>query len=516
MTDTPRNGDHDKLPAGGADAHALRCADCARSDSLVTDLEPTSRVPIPAEALAGFPDGVPHAKRGPRGVDRRSFLRNGLIGTAAVYSATRLDWGSMWEAALAEAAEPMQKSIVCIFLNGGNDGLNAIVPVAADQYSAYQAARSNIARITDTTTGSQASSGTQVGTTVMPGTGTTLAFANPLVSGTGNNTDTKGFDTLYGDGSGGAGSDLAVFPAADYTPANRSHFESRDYWFAGALQELQTGWLGRWLDAYGSQSNPLQAVSLDSSLSKQIRSSSAPVCAIEDLGGARFSVPGVTVADPNAEVGKLAAVAAPSAGNVSLARSRSIYGLTVDVSNRLTGLGAVQPGQGYPPNTDLSRKLQLAATLLSAGLGTRIVTIDWGSFDTHGGQVTAQDPQLAVLSRGLAAFKADLAARGIEQNVVTMVFSEFGRRIASNDSQGTDHGAGGMMLVSGSAVRGGLAGEHPGVKVDDDGDLVVKTDFRSVYQSLISEWLGGDPANVLPGGPFPGIQRYDGGTSLMK
>ena len=84
------------------------------------------------------------------------------------------------------------------------------------------------------------------------------------VSGTGNNGDTMGFDTLYGDGTGGAGSDLAVFPAADYTPANRSHFDSRDYWFAGALQKMQTGWLGRWLDTYGSQVNPLQAISLDS------------------------------------------------------------------------------------------------------------------------------------------------------------------------------------------------------------------------------------------------------------
>src|SRR4029079_1081106 len=88
----------------------------------------------------------------------------------------------------------------------------------------------------------------------------TLAFSNKLVSGAAadQNGDTKGFDTLYGDGSGGAGSDLAIFPAADYNPPNRSHFESRDYWFAGALSQLQTGWLGRWLDVYGSTSHPLQ------------------------------------------------------------------------------------------------------------------------------------------------------------------------------------------------------------------------------------------------------------------
>lgn len=492
----------------GRDVHALRCADCARSDSLVTDLEPTSSLPIPVEAMEGFKDGVPHARRTARGLDRRTFLRNGMVGVASVYSASRLDWGTVWEAAIAEAAEPMQKSIVCVFLNGGNDGLNTIVPVESAEHAAYQAARANIARIIGPT------SGAQIGTTPMAGTGGTLAFANPSVSGTGNNGDTKGFDTLYGDGSGGAGSDLAVFPAADYTPANRSHFDSRDYWFAGALQKLQTGWLGRWLDAYGSQVNPLQAVSLDSSLSKQIRSARAPVCAIQNLGGARFTVPGVG-GDANSEIGKLAGIAAGS-GNDGLARARSIYGLTVDVSNRLGGLRGSQQAAGYPANSDLSRKLQLAATLLGAGLGTRVVTIDWGSFDTHGDQLPSHDPQLSVLSRALGAFKADLAARGIEDKVVTMVFSEFGRRIASNDSLGTDHGAGGMMLVSGSAVRGGLAGEHPGVRVDDDGDLVVKTDFRSVYQSLIAEWLGGDPAAILPGGPFPALHRYDGGSALMK
>jgi uncharacterized protein (DUF1501 family) len=485
---------------------ALRCADCARSDSRVTDLEPTSSVEVPVEALAGFPDGVPRPRRG---VNRRSFLRGGAIGFASIYSLTHMSWESVWDAAAANAAGPMSPSIVCIYLNGGNDGLNTIVPVASGQYAGYVSARGNIARVLGP------SGGGNVGTAVMPGTGGTLGFANPSVSGAGNNGDTKGFDTLFGDGSGGAGADLAIFPATDYTPPNLSHFESRDYWFAGATEELQTGWLGRWLDAHGSQSNPLQAISLDSSLSKQIRTASAPVCAIEDLNGTSFQINNTNV-DANAQVAKLAAVP-PGAGNDALGRARSIWGETVEVSGELHGLSAGQAASGYPANSDLSRKLQLAATLLSAGLGTRVITIDWGSFDTHGQQVGSQDPQLSVLSSALAAFKADLAARGIEQNVITRVFSEFGRRIDSNDSAGTDHGAGGLVLVSGSAVRGGLAGEHPGVLQDDgEGNLIPRTDFRTVYQGIIGEWLGGDPTAVLPGGPFPAIARYDGGSRLLK
>jgi uncharacterized protein (DUF1501 family) len=489
-----------------SEIQALKCADCARSDSAVSDLRPDSLLPIPADALSGWRDGRP----GSAGVTRHKLLRNGVLGFAAVYGASQLSFEQVWEAAVAEAAEPMQRSIVVVYLNGGNDGLNCFVPTSTAEFAKYQTLRPTIARVLGNGTGAA------VGTTIMPNTGTTLAFSNKLVSGTGSdrNGDTKGFDTLYGDGTGGPGSDLAIIPAADYMPANRSHFESRDFWFAGALAQLQTGWLGRWLDAYGSTSNPLQAVSLDSNLSKQIRSATAPVCALEGLQGIGFGVPGVP-GDVNSEVGKLAAVPFTQ-GNDALARSRSMWGLTVDVANRLSRLTGGAPGAGYPPNSGLSQKLQLAATLLSAGLGTRVITIDWGSFDTHGGQLAGQDPQLTTLSRALAAFKADLATRGVEQNVITMVFSEFGRRLEESDSNGTDHGAGGPIMLSGSAVKGGLAGEHPGVNVNLDGDLVVKTDFRTVYQSLISEWLGGDPNAILPGGPFPGVHRYDGGTTLTK
>lgn len=484
MSDDPR----DPISEPGA-AEAIRCADCARSDSLVRDLDPVDAMPIPAEAVAGFPDGVPRAK----GMDRRQFLRTGAIGMASVYAASQIDWTRAFEAAVAEGASPANQ-LVMIFLNGGNDGLNTIVPVS--EYDTYATRRPQLARALGPSTAGR------VGTTVMAGTGGAHAWANVGVSGVDNNGDTRGFDTLWGDGAGGAGSDLAVWPAADYTPANRSHFDSRDYWFAGALQKMATGWLGRYLDLYGSPDNPLQAVSLDSSISKQIRSARAPVSAVRSLNGVDFRVDGVSgnTVNTTEQMAPLSLVPA-GAGNVELAKAREVFGRTVQVSRSLRTLAGAPVTGGYP-QSNLSQRLQLAATLLSANLGTRVVTIDWGSFDTHGNQLGSQDPQLATLSRALAAFQADLAARGIEQRVMTVVFSEFGRRVASNET-GTDHGAGGLMMAMGSSVRGGMRGEFPGLGVLDRGDLRVTTDFRAVYSSIVAEWLGGDPAAVIPGGPFP-------------
>ncbi|MGD9694142.1 MAG: DUF1501 domain-containing protein [Thermoleophilia bacterium] len=477
-------------PDPGA-AEAIRCADCARSDSLVRDLDPVDAMPIPVEAAAGFPDGVPRAK----GLDRRAFLRTGVLGMASVYAATRIDWTRAYEAAVASAAEPSNQ-LVMIFLNGGNDGLNTVVPLGAADFDRYRAARPNLAR------GQGPSTADTVGTTAMPGTGGALGWANVGVSGTGNNGDTRGFDTLWGDGSGGAGSDLAVWPAADYTPANRSHFDSRDYWFAGALEKMTTGWLGRWLDLYGSPDNPLQAVSIDSSISKQIRTAKAPVSAVRSLTGVEFRVDGVStnLVNTTDQMAGLAAVPVAGASNDALRRSRDVFGRTVQVARSLRPLTGAPAGGGYP-NSNLSQRLQLAATLLGANLGVKVVTIDWGSFDTHGNQLGSQDPQLTTLSRALAAFQADLVARGIEGRVMTVVFSEFGRRVASNNT-GTDHGAGGLMMAMGSGVRGGLRGEFPGLATLDRGDLRVTTDFRAVYSAIVAEWLGGDPRAVIPGGPF--------------
>src|SRR5262249_9118373 len=123
----------------------------------------------------------------------------------------------------------------------------------------------------------------------------------------------------------------------------------------------------------------------------------------------------------------------------------------------------------------------------------------------------AQDAQLMELSRALGAFQADLTARGIADRVATLMFSEFGRRVGENGSAGTDHGAGGVMMAVGNRVQGGLGSEWPGLtKLTGDKNLLVSTDFRSVYTNVIDDWLGGDGKGVLGGAaPIADLKRGD-------
>ena len=379
----------------------------------------------------------------------------------------------------------------------------------------------------------------RVGSKALTGPGgAALAFANVTVSknGGGDNSaarfnftgtggDGFGFDSLFGDGTGGPGSDLAIMPAVDAKQYNLSHFDNSDIWFrASNDQNIKTGWLGRWLERYGSDTNPLQAVSIDTALSKSIRTTAKPVCAIPSLPMGGFTMNSANYGGSNGynvnpQVRGLARLGT-TPDNAYLVRSRSTYDLAVETYQRTGTAGALPPNTAYPNGGTLSTRLRTAAHLLAANLGTRVITIHWGAFDTHTGQLAGQDRQLAELSRALAAFRADLQARGIEQNVCTLVFSEFGRRVRENgtgDTAGTDHGAGGLMMAMGSAVRGGFAADWPGCETaervpanDNQGNLKVPTDYRSVYKAVIEEWFGGDPQAVLGGPAIESLVRGDG------
>jgi uncharacterized protein (DUF1501 family) len=482
----------------------MRCIECEEIElARVSDARPTQTLEVPYAALDGFPSG-----RSPADLTRRRLLQFGVAGLASVYGPKVLGWESVWETVAAEAAPLDQNCLVLLYLAGGNDGLNTLVPAGSADYSAYVAARAAIHR------GQGATAGGRVGSRPLAGfAGQHLAFSNVMVStaGGGDNGDVHGLDTLYADDA------LAVMPAVDAKRYSLSHFDNSDIWFKASYDlNVKTGWLGRWIDEYGVSDNPLQAISIDSALSKSIRTARNPVCAIPSLSSLGFSMnspggPGAT--NVNAEMKVLSGLAATPA-NAYLERTRGTYGVAVETHRRAVEGPAYTPGGGYPTTGSLSPRLKLAAHLLAANLGTRIITIHWGSFDTHSGQLASQDAQLTELSRALGAFRADLVARGIEQRVCTLVFSEFGRRVAENGSVGTDHGAGGLMMAMGSGVRGGLAAEWPGCKSTDltQGNLKVPTDYRSVYRAVLEEWLGGDPDAIVGGGTIDPLIRGDGAT----
>jgi uncharacterized protein (DUF1501 family) len=154
------------------------------------------------------------------------------------------------------------------------------------------------------------------------------------------------------------------------------------------------------------------------------------------------------------------------------------------------------------PDDELSESLRVAAALIDARIGARVISVELGGFDTHNDQRAQHDERMRRLDGALAAFLDDLAGRSAAAQLLVVVFSEFGRRVQENGSRGTDHGAAGPMLVLGTGVRGGLHGQHPALTELEDGDLAFTTDFRSVYATVIERWFGADAARVL-GGSFP-------------
>jgi uncharacterized protein (DUF1501 family) len=153
------------------------------------------------------------------------------------------------------------------------------------------------------------------------------------------------------------------------------------------------------------------------------------------------------------------------------------------------------------PDDELGESFRIAAALLDARLGTRVVSLETGGFDTHSNQRAAHDRLMARIDRSIGAFFADLKGRSIEREVTLVVYSEFGRRVQENGSRGTDHGAAAPVLVLGAGVKGGLHGRHPSLTDLDGGDLRTSTDFRDVYRAVVGDWFGVDPAGIVGEGP---------------
>ena len=411
-------------------------------------------------------------------LSRRQVIGRGIGAGIAIYAAKAMPFMRILEAAEAQAAAaPAAPILVTVFLPGGCDLLDTIVP--SNQFGRYADLRP----------------GLKVDPLALGSTG---LGANPHL-GDGLNGGVKG---LFDAGK------IGLLPGIDYANPDLSHFHSRHFWETGLItQSSATGWLGRWLDHVGSKDNPLQGLSMDASLSPVMRAGSSPVAAVSSPDDAQFWIPGMWgdafeyAMETWAQIASARPYApGPAAAYAGARQAKSVADILAPyVKDDKTGTDPLAGSITYPEG-DLADKLKALAGLLSLPLGTRAVTVDAdGDFDTHDNQAGDLGDGLSKVSGALASFQADIEARGLGDRVITLVWSEFGRRPQQNESGGTDHGAGGVAWVQGTRVRSGVLSDYPDLnRLDREDNLAVTVDFRRVYASLLEQWLGTDATAVIP------------------
>ncbi|GGO03988.1 DUF1501 domain-containing protein [Micromonospora parathelypteridis] len=396
---------------------------------------------------------------------RRFLLTSGVVGAGALAAGA----GAYSLRDLLDTAgdrDPQARTLVLVTLYGGNDGLNTVIPYGDP---AYRAARPELA---------------------YPD-----GEVRRLDDGFGLNPALAGLHQRWSAGG------LAIVRGVGYPKPDRSHFRSMDIWHTAQPDRPgNTGWLGRWLDRAGG--DPRLAVSFEPAL--------PPLLAGERSAGAA-----VPVTDRKAAKGlpaeTLTALAAAEAGE-SAARGRaaacfadlrSVDEMIRQVRDSADPDTADPDGEQAPATatggarTPLDAQLDLVAQCVEAGVSTRAFSVSLGGFDTHADEKQLQAVLLGQLDRALTGFADRMSRTEAGRKVVVAVYSEFGRRVRANASDGTDHGTASDVLLLGAGVRGGWHGAPPSLTDLDDGDLKYTTDFRDVYATLLEQVLGADPGPVL-------------------
>lgn len=370
-------------------------------------------------------------------------------------------------AALLNTYVETDRVLVIIQLNGGNDGLNMVVPL--DQYSNYFNARTNIALQENR---------------VLRLNGTNAVGLHPAMTGLQN---------LYNNGK------LRLVQAVGYPNPNFSHFRATDIWMSASNsnQQLYSGWTGRYLsDQFTNYPSGYPNSTMPDPLGIQIGSSASLT-----FQGPSVNM-GISLSSAtnfyNLINGIEDPVPATRAGN-ALQYVRLVAKQSNQYSSRIAAAAAAVPTQGtYPTPNTLADQLKIVARLIKGGLKTRVYMVSMGGFDTHASQTNTTDTATGThatlmqrLSDAVKAFQDDLKGLGIEDRVLGMTFSEFGRRIKSNASTGTDHGAAAPMFVFGSKVNPGITGVNPTVpnNATTNDNIPMQYDFRSVYATILQNWF---------------------------
>jgi uncharacterized protein (DUF1501 family) len=369
---------------------------------------------------------------------------------------------------------PAKGTLVLVTLYGGNDGLDTVIPFEA---AGYLGARGPLGH----------SDGNVI----------------PLADGLALHPALTGLKGLWD------ARQLAIVRGVGYPRPNRSHFVSMDIWQTGSTDGSTRGWLGPWLDATGS--DPLRAIAVGTSVPRALKGEKASATSVP-VGP--FAMPGTRALkaafarmhDPEGFDAPLAAAVARSGADL-LTTARTITDVVASQPERDAGAANLE---GAPDGAgrggyagELGEQLSLVARLIRADLPTTVYSVGLGGFDTHADEKTVHAQLLGELDTSLTRFFADLDGDPRRDDVVVVVYSEFGRRVASNASGGTDHGAAGPVFVVGPRVKGGtFYGDEPSLTDLDDGDLKFTTDFRSVYATVLEEIVGFDARRSL-GGSFP-------------
>ncbi len=394
---------------------------------------------------------------------RREFLKFGAKGVGLL-AFSRFAPGFLVESAYAQAPAPEKDRtiLVLVQLAGGNDGLNTVVPFADPNYRRLRPtlglAEKDLLKINDS-----------------------LAL----------NGGCAALHGLLKDGK------LGIIQNVGYPNPNRSHFRSTEIWETGSESNefLPTGWLGRFFDNACS-GTPKGGDPCGVNISNEV-----PQSFLSEQQHPTFSLPAGRSRRQQSENLALLEqmVQAPSGhddhDNAGYLRHTMMDALVTEKKFQKI-LANYQTKSDYP-GTPFAGSLRNVAALIAAGTATRVYYVSLGGFDTHNNQLGTHAGLLKTLSEGLAAFQADLESKKLDTQVLTMTFSEFGRRPSENESRGTDHGTAAPLFVMGSRLKPGLHGTAPNLDLARNQDLQYSTDFRAVYSTVLDRWLGCKSSAIL-------------------
>src|SRR3984893_3281184 len=367
--------------------------------------------------------------------------------------------------------DPTKKNriLVVLQLSGGNDGINTLIPFTDPNYAKLR-----------------------------PTLGVAATDVLKLTDSIGLNPNLSKLKAFYDQGK------LAIVQGVGYPNPNRSHFRSMDIWHSASPDTFErSGWLGRYVAACQcAQDNAMPAVSIGDQLNTMFWTDTTLVPAVASIGAFSFLTDTKYKNDRTFQMQTLQNIYT-QAGNWSnaegLIRRGTLQALAG--SDELQKVAATyQSPVKYPANNGLANQLKTVAQVIAGDLGTRLFSVSMGGFDTHANQKVNQDKLFGQLGDAVDAVLQDLANMKRQDDVTLMTFSEFGRRVKQNGSNGTDHGTAEPMFIIGNKVQGGMYGTYPSLgDLDNNGDLKFNADFRSVYAGILKDVVGVDAAPILAG-----------------